>query len=75
MTAEVKESNSAGSPTFSLDRSARRPALICKKEITQHQTIQLLALPYVHHFVPIPETVTVKSSEKCCLYCYKYALK
>jgi hypothetical protein len=32
MTAEVKLSNSVGSPTFSLDRSARRPALICKKK-------------------------------------------
>jgi hypothetical protein len=32
MTAEVKLSNSVGSPTFSLDRSDRRPALICKKD-------------------------------------------
>lgn len=38
MTAEVKQSNSVGLPTFSLDRSARRPALICKKEITQDHT-------------------------------------
>jgi hypothetical protein len=72
MTAEVKQSNSVGSPTFSLDRSARRPALICKKEITQHQTIQLLAVPYVHHITSTPEIFTVKSSEKCCLYYYKY---
>jgi len=51
MTAEVKQSNSVGSPTFSLDRSARRPSLICKKEITQyHTSITSPALCSSHNF-------------------------